>query len=104
MQIDFDYDPSVASAPAGFTAALAYAAGVLDTLIDDPITVTIQVGWNEIGGVALGAGDVAEGGPSTGTDVSYAALVADLRANVSDPSAVSLLSYLPATAPAQIPS
>lgn len=104
MQIDFDYDPSVSSAPAGFTAALAYAAGVLDTLIADPITVTIQVGWNEIGGVALGAGDVAEGGPSTGTDVSYAALVADLRANVTDPSAVSLLSYLPATAPAQIPS
>jgi hypothetical protein len=104
MQIDFTYDSSVSSAPAGFTAALAYAAGVLDTLITNPITVTIQVGWNEIGGVALGAGDVAEGGPLGGTGMSYAAVVAALRANVTDPAALPMLANLPAAAPSQISS
>lgn len=102
MQIDFAYDPSVASAPAGFTAALAYAAGVLDTLIANPITVTIQVGWNEIGGVGLGAGDVADGGPLGGTGMTYAAVVAALRTNVTDPAAQPMLSSLPAAAPSQI--
>ncbi len=102
MQIDFSYDSSVSSAPAGFTAALAYAAGVLDTLIANPITVTIQVGWNEIGGVPLGAGDVAEGGPLAGTMMSYAAVVAALRAHVTDPAAQSLLASLPNVPPSQI--
>ncbi len=102
MQIDFIYDSSVSSAPAGFTAALAYAAGVLDTLIVNPITVTIQVGWNEIGGAPIGVGNVAEGGPLAGTTVSYAAIVAALRANVTDPSAQSLLASLPSVAPPQI--
>ncbi|MEA2791795.1 MAG: hypothetical protein QOG73_4201, partial [Acetobacteraceae bacterium] len=42
MQIHFDYDTNVASAPAGFTAALAIAAGLLDALIIDPITINIR--------------------------------------------------------------
>lgn len=104
MQIDFIYDSSVSSAPAGFIGALAYAAGVLDTLIANPITVTIQVGWNEIGGVPLAAGDVAEGGPLAGTTMSYPGVVAALRAHVTDPAAQPLLAALPSVAPSQIPS
>ncbi|MDR3529599.1 MAG: NF038122 family metalloprotease [Rhodopila sp.] len=104
MQIDFIYDPSTSSAPAGFTAALAYVAGVLDALITNPITVNIKVGWNEIGGVTLGAGDVAEGGPLGGTGMSYANLVAALTANASNPADRQELASLPATAPPQIAS
>ena len=104
MQIKFTYAPSTASAPAGFTAALAYAAGVLDALITNPITVNIKVGWNEIGGVTLPSGDVAEGGPLGGIGLSYANLVAALSANASNPAAAQELASLPATAPPQIGS
>jgi hypothetical protein len=104
MQIEFNYDPSTASAPAGFTAALTYVAGVLDALITNPITVNINVGWNEIGGVTLGSGDVADGGPLGGTGMSYAALVAALTANASNPAAKQELASLPATAPSPITS
>ena len=104
MQIKFTYAPSTASAPAGFTAALAYVAGVLDALITNPITVNINVGWNEIGGVTLPSGDVAEGGPLGGIGMSYANLVAALTANANNPAARQELAFLPATAPSQIGS
>jgi hypothetical protein len=104
MQIDFSFDPSTSSAPAGFATALAFAAGVLDALIANPITVNINVGWNEIGGAALGSGTVAEGGPLAGTGMSYAALVAALTANASNPAARQELASLPATAPSRIAS
>jgi len=104
MQIQFTYDASVAAAPAGFTAALSYVAGVLDALITNPITVNINVGWNEIGGVTLPAGAVAEGGPLGGIGMSYTNLVAELKANASNRAAVQGLASLPATAPSQIAS
>jgi hypothetical protein len=104
MQIQFDYDLSTAGAPAGFTAALAYVAGVLDALITNPITVNINVGWNEIGGATLGSGNVAEGGPLGGIGMSYANLVAELKLNASNPAAAQELASLPATAPSQITS
>lgn len=53
MQINFIYDSSVASAPAGFKAALADAASYLDSLITNNITVNIEVGWGEDDGAAI---------------------------------------------------
>ena len=104
MQIQFSYDSSVASAPAGFTSALAYAAGVLDALITNPITVTINVGWNEIGGKPMDSGALAEGGPLNGTGLSYGSLISELTAHASDPVARQQLASLPAVAPASLPS
>lgn len=104
MQIQFNYEPSTGSAPAGFRAALSYVAGVLDALIANPITVNINVGWDEIGGVPLGSGNVAEGSPLGGIFMSYANLVATLTANASNPEARQALAFLPATAPPQIGS
>jgi hypothetical protein len=104
MQIQFIYDASAASAPAGFSAALTYVAEVLDALITNPITVNINVGWNEIGGVTLESGVVAEGGPLGGVDMSYADLVAVLTVQASNPAAMQELASLPATAPPLIGS
>jgi len=78
MQINFVYDPSTKSAPAGFFTAMNYAASVLDALITNPITVNIEVGWNEIAGSALPSGDLATGGDSWGNNLSYSQLVAEL--------------------------
>ena len=47
MQINLIYDRSVAAAPAAFKTAMTAAAGFLDELIVNPITVNIQVGYGE---------------------------------------------------------
>ena len=104
MQIDFTYDTSVASAPAGFTTALAYAAGVLDSLIANPITVTIDIGWGEIKNTSFGGTTLAEGGDSPGADLTYSQLVADLTAHADNPAAQQELASLPANASSQLPS
>jgi hypothetical protein len=63
MQINFVYDASVANAPAGFKTGLAAAASHLDSLITNPITIIIAVGWGENNGSAIPAGNLATGGP-----------------------------------------
>jgi hypothetical protein len=77
---------------------------VLDALVIDPITVNIQVGWNEINGSALGTSDLARGGDSPGVDLSYSQLVADLAAHAADPAAQQELAALPANAASQLPA
>jgi len=47
MDINLEFDPSVATAPAAFKVALTAAADYLDALITDPITVNIAVGWGD---------------------------------------------------------
>jgi hypothetical protein len=53
MQIDVTYDPSVGSAPAGFTAAVNYVVGVLDAAFTNNVTININVGWGEVDGISL---------------------------------------------------
>jgi hypothetical protein len=102
MQIDFNYDTSVASAPAGFISAMNYVAGVLDALITNPITVTIEVGWNEINETPLASNDLADGGDSPGVDLSYSQLVTDLTANAGNAADQQELASLPANAASQL--
>ena len=52
----------MSKAPAGFTAAVEAAAGALDALLTDPITVNISVGFDEIGGSPI-TPPLSEGGP-----------------------------------------
>src|SRR5215469_8660311 len=99
MQINFSYDSSVSAAPAGFTTALAAAASYLDGLFINPITVTIQVGWQEVGGRPLGAGAIGEGGPDGGTSMAYSTLRADLTQNPTSSADVTALASLPASDP-----
>jgi len=104
MQINFVYDPSTKSAPAGFFTAMNYAASVLDALITNPITVNIEVGWNEIAGSALPSGDLATGGDSWGNNLSYSQLVAELTAHAVNPADQLELASLPADAASQLPT
>lgn len=101
MQINLSFDASVKNAPAGFMPAIEDAAQILDTMITNNVTVTINVGYGEIGGAAIPANDLAEGGPLLGTDLSYQTLVADLAAN-GDPTEQGILAALPANASSQI--
>lgn len=99
MQIDFAYDPSVANAPVGFTTGLAAAAAYLDALITNPITVTIRVGWGENDGSPIPAGELASGGPTNGSGMSYGTLKAELARVATTPADQSVVANLPAADP-----
>jgi hypothetical protein len=78
---------------------VAAAAQYLDTLITNPITVNISVGYGEIGGTLLPFDDLGEGGPATGEYVTYAQLKSYLQANVSSPADATAVADLPAVDP-----
>jgi len=102
MQINLVYDASTATAPAGFTAALAYAAGLIDALITNPITVNIAVGWNEINGTTLPSGTLAEGGDSPQIALSYTQLITNLTAHADNATDQQALASLPAPTASQL--
>ena len=58
--IAINWDSSVSSAPAGFTSDVLAAVNYLETQFVDPVTITIDVGYNEIDGGGLGSGDLGE--------------------------------------------
>src|SRR5258708_4421253 len=60
LLFNITYDASVNSAPAGFTAAIAYAANYYSTVFTDAVTVNLDIGWGEVAGQALGAGALGE--------------------------------------------
>jgi len=99
MKIDFVYDASVANAPDGFTTALAAAASYLDSLITNPITITIQVGWGENNGSPIPAGNLATGGPVSGAGLSYSALKSQLSGAATSQADQSVAANLPASDP-----
>jgi hypothetical protein len=93
------FDGSVNSAPAGFTDALNTAAQIVGSQIQDPISITINVGYGEINGVPITGNTLAEGSAS-GLFVPYGQLVSDLQ-NSSNTSQdyQNFLANLPATDP-----
>jgi len=99
MQINLIYDASVDNAPSGFKSAMAYAAQYLDSLITNPITVNIQVGWGEIGGQPMQSGAIGEGEQDTWTVVSYSQLEGYLSANSSSSADATALAHLSTTDP-----
>jgi hypothetical protein len=88
MNIVIQYDSSVNSAPAGFKAAVAAAVQFLDTTFSNPVSITIDVGYGEVGGQSLGPGALGESSTFL-TSVSYAQLENALPAGtlpLSDPT------------------
>jgi hypothetical protein len=95
MRINLQYDASVANAPSGFREAMQTAANLLQAAFSDAITVNIAVGWGEVGGTAITASGVAEGGPTSGVYVPYASLKSGLLASArsaTDSTAYASLS------------
>jgi len=87
MDIQLDYDSSTSQAPAGFTAAMQYAASQLDALITDPITVTLTVSWdNEVLGL---------GGPENLEPYTYYSVVQALQDHADSPAAIQAADSLP---------
>jgi hypothetical protein len=60
LQINLVWDSSVSSAPSGFESAAIAAATKYTTDFSNPETITIDVGYGEVGGSALYTGNLAQ--------------------------------------------
>ena len=100
MEINLIADSSVSSAPAGFKAAVEEAAQIYDALFPGNYTVNIRYGWgtwdNQVDPGLLDMSG-AEGGPVTGTTVSYATLKSWLTADYTLPDQQAALASLPSS-------
>jgi hypothetical protein len=60
LQFDLVWDSSVAKAPAGFKSAAIAAASYYSNMFSNPVTIEIDVGWGEVSGSPILAGNVSE--------------------------------------------
>lgn len=60
LVINASYDASVNSAPGGFKTAFQNAIGFFQSTYSDPISISIGVGWGEVGGSAVASGALGE--------------------------------------------
>jgi hypothetical protein len=93
MKIDLVYESNVAEAPAGFTGALQFAAGQLDTLITNNITVSIDVNWDTSGEI------LGEAGPENMQLYAYSQVVSALTSHALSPAASLAAASMPASDP-----
>ena len=85
LQINLVWDTSVAGAPSGFTSAAIAAATEYTTMFSNPETITIDVGYGEVGGAALSSGNLAQS-RFYGTYESYASVRAALLGDAGSSS------------------
>ena len=60
MIFDITWDPSVVSAPASYKADIEQAFQFYADTYNEPITLYYNVGFGELGGYAVGGGDLGE--------------------------------------------
>ncbi len=92
------YESSALAAPQSFRDAMQAAANILDTLIQDNITITIQVGYGDWdNGQDTGITTGAEGGDLNGLTVSYTSLRASLASHETSTVDQTFVNSLPNT-------
>ena len=96
--IAISWDSSVALAPAGFTSDVLAAVNFLETQFTDPVTINVDVGYEEVAGNALGRGDLGES-LSNMASVSYADLIDAVAASATTATDASVVASLPAANP-----
>src|ERR1700761_6648514 len=99
MIINVEFDSSTSKAPAGFFTAVNAAVEYWEREIINPITVTIQFGYNEVDGQIIGANALAESESQGLGDVSYAKVKAGLAAAATSANDQIAVAHLPASEP-----
>jgi hypothetical protein len=99
LQFDLVWDASASSAPAGFTSAAIAAATYYTRMFSNPELITIDVGYGEAGGVAIGAGNVSQ----SQTNTMYATYASVRSALLGDSSSSSYQAHADSTLPATDP-
>src|SRR5215471_12102258 len=97
LVFDVTYDPSVATAPAGFIPAFADAIDFYQSTYTDPIVVNINVGWGEIFGTPVTA--LGESTSAQLTGLTYNQVRNALIADATSPADDIAVSTLPALDP-----
>jgi Ca2+-binding RTX toxin-like protein len=98
LTILVNYDASVASAPVGFKDVVGQVVQYFESHFTDPITVTINVGYGEVGGMTLSSS--ALGSSQTYiSSFSYSQIVNALTADATTTDDLSAVASLPATDP-----
>ncbi|MGD0721624.1 MAG: NF038122 family metalloprotease [Roseiarcus sp.] len=92
------YDQSQSALPSGFVAAVNYVVSYYESVFTNAATVNIDVGYGEIDGTSLGAGNLGES-ESYIASVPYAQAVAALDANEPAASQQAAYATLPASTP-----
>jgi hypothetical protein len=97
LVINLDWDASVGSAPTGFMTDVVAAAQYLESQLSNAVTITLNVGYDEVGGSALESGALGES-ESNIESVSYKNLYNALSADATDATDTSVLASLPSPA------
>ncbi|MSP02774.1 MAG: hypothetical protein EXR07_17260 [Acetobacteraceae bacterium] len=98
-KINLIWDARALAAPAAFRAAITYAAQYIQSLIVNPITVNIAVGYGEVAGSPLGNGVLGAAGPDRGIGRTYAQFKNDLATHVSSSISQTVVNNLPVADP-----
>ena len=97
--INLVWDSQALAAPAAFRSAVTYAAQYLQSLITNPITINISVGYGEIQGSTLGAGVLGAAGPVQGVGLSYTQYRNELALQTGSPNVQAIANAMSATDP-----
>jgi hypothetical protein len=98
MIINAVFDSSTTGAPAGFFTAVNAAVAYWEREIVNPITVTIQFGYNQVDGQTIGMGALAES-ESQGISATYAQVEAGLGSAATTANDQIAVAHLPLTDP-----
>jgi len=100
MIIDVEFDSSTTGAPAGFFTAVNAAVEYWERELINPITVTIQFGYNQVDGHTIGSSALAES-ESLGSDTptTYAQLKAGLAGAATSANDQIAVANLPSSDP-----
>src|SRR5579863_8782885 len=96
MNLILDYESSALAAPQSFLNAMQTAVNILDATIQNNITVTIQVGYNDWdNGLITNLGSSAVGGDMGGSFVSYTSLKTALASHENSTFDQAYVNSLP---------
>ena len=98
MNLILDYESSALAAPQSFLDAMQTAVNILDSTILNNITVTIEVGYNDLlNNEITGLGSSAEGTDISGSFVSYTSLRSALASHETSTLDQTFVNSLPNT-------
>jgi hypothetical protein len=98
MQINVNYDQAVNTLPSGFTATVAKVVQFFDNQFTDPISINLHVGYGEVHGTALNAGNLGQSHYTFNT-YTYSALRTALVADAKSADDSAAAATLPITDP-----
>ena len=96
--INITWDASVASAPSGFTTGVMAAVQYFESHFFNPVTININVGWGEIGGIAVSS--LGASGSNWYGYYSASQMDSYLKNTATSTADQTAYSHLPSSAPA----